>query len=167
MNVQFGQQVASHYYGAIDAERAELEQAAVRGEEGERRKTGVDIQSIAVQPSSKVTAMQECKSRPSKLSFDCHLILNYLALAGRNCSACKQSSSRNHRIHLSSPTTGLHHEESAPSVGKPSDLTDYGSLVWCLDGPLCGAKCGSPSYFDTRRPPPPFLLARLMGIRSA
>jgi hypothetical protein len=61
INAQFGEQVAIHYYGATDAEKAELEQAAVEDEEFEvkGKKTSTDVKEVEAVEASKTTATQK------------------------------------------------------------------------------------------------------------
>lgn len=55
INAQFGEQVAIHFYGATEEEKAELDKAAIRDEEeelagkrglGDARSTGVDEKGV-------------------------------------------------------------------------------------------------------------------------
>jgi len=49
INAQFGEQVAVHWYGATEAEKAELEQAVIQDEENERRHSTSGDKSNTVQ----------------------------------------------------------------------------------------------------------------------
>ena len=58
INTQFGEQVAIHFYGATEAEKAELDKAAAQDEEEEMKGKRASAEQIEVQPS-KVVAMHD------------------------------------------------------------------------------------------------------------